>query len=58
MLTEEHTAGGIKTTEAVKKALAAKSLDFNFKKTYGKFEKMFGAYFDKVGIDPNTKKAL
>lgn len=56
MLSNEMTAGGIRTTDEKKKQLAAESVTYNFKKER-QFIELFGAYFDQIGIDPVTKKA-
>ncbi len=56
MLSKEMTAGGIKTSDEKKKQLAKASLTYNFKKE-AQFVKLFGDYFEMVGIDPVTKQA-
>ena len=45
MLSEEMTAGGIRTTVEKKKQLALESLAFNFKKE-AQFTELFGAWFE------------
>ena len=57
MLSEEMTAGGIKTTNEKKQQLARESLTYNFKKEEQFFE-LFGGYFSQIGIDPVTKQAV
>ena len=56
MLSNEMTAGGIRTTDEKKVKLAKESLAYNFKKEK-QFVELFGDYFDQVGIDPVTKSA-
>ena len=57
MLTEEVTAGGIRTTPDNKKKLARESLAYNFKKE-AQFVELFGDFFDRVGIDRDTRQAV
>ena len=45
MLSNEITAGGIRTTDEKKKQLAAESVTYNFKKE-AQFVDLFGAYFE------------
>lgn len=53
-LGQENTAGSIRTTDAEKKKMAAMSLQFNFKQGV-RFEKLFGDWFDTLGIDRVTQ---
>ena len=57
MLTEEVTAGAVKTSDGVKRNFAAGSLEFNFRRKE-QFTGLFGAQFEQVGIDPKTCKAI
>ena len=56
MLSDEMTAGGIRTSVDKKRQLAAESLLYNFKKE-AQFEELFSGFFEAVGIDPVTKCA-
>ena len=57
MLTEDLTAGSVKTTDVKKRQLAAESITYNFKKE-AQFKEHFAAYFEMIGLDPVTKKAV
>ena len=57
MLSDEMTAGGIRTTTEKKVKLAKESLAYCFKKEE-QFVELFGDYFEQIGIDPVTKKAV
>ena len=57
MLSDELTAGGIRTTTEKKVKLAKESLAYCFKKEE-QFVELFGDYFEQIGIDPVTKKSV
>lgn len=56
MLSEEHSVGSMTQSAAERKALAAKSLDWNMKNKADKFAERFDKYFVKMGLreDPNA----
>ena len=57
MLTDEVTAGGIRTTVEKKKQLAAESIAYNFKKE-AQFVELFGDWFEQIGLDPVNKRPV
>ena len=50
MLTEEHSAGAMMSSDAEKRKLSAESLKYNFSKG-PRFQKLFGDWFKMLGID-------